>query len=340
MSAIPHQYKTVVLEKMKLENIKITMLGTTGAGKTSYLLGMYAVMQTGVQGFTIAAKDMDVDLELTERWEKLISVTGEDRWPTPNAAAMEYYGFDFSYGFRPLMGFEWLDYRGLALSDRSTEQDVVDLVQYLTESHCLFLTISGEHLVDQITPSTVREIKSDRLNQFIQQYISLNNTPETDKPFPVAIVITKYDLCHHREKEEIVADVRQLFQALFTPNSGWLVMICPVSLGKELRDDLDGGKIIPVNVHLPVVFAVYSQLRAYGIKLKSNREGQIRNIDAIKQKNPLVQLLKNSELKELKTQLQSCETKITTVEENMKLLSQELQQVSLYFCGSEVTADV
>lgn len=325
---------------MKLENIKITMLGTTGAGKTSYLLGMYAVMQTGVQGFTIAAKDMDVDLELTERWEKLISVTGEDRWPTPNAATMEYYSFDFSYGFRPLMGFEWLDYRGLALSDRSTEQDVEDLVKYLTDSHCLFLSISGEYLVDQVTPNTVREIKSDRLNQFIHQYISVNKNPTIQKPFPVAIVITKYDLCHHREKEDIVADVRQLFQALFTPNSGWLVMICPVSLGKELCDDLDGGKIIPVNVHLPVVFAVYSQLRAYGIKLKSDREAKILAIEAIKQTNPLLQLLKNSELKELTTQLQTCETKITTVEENMKLLSQELQQVSLYFNGSEVTADV
>ena len=103
----------------KLEDIKITMLGTTGAGKTSYLLGMYAVMQTGVQGFTLSAKDIDMDLDLTERWEQLISLEGEDRWPAPNAAATEHYAFDFSYGFRPLIGFEWLDYRGLALSDRS-----------------------------------------------------------------------------------------------------------------------------------------------------------------------------------------------------------------------------
>ena len=325
---------------MKLEDIKITMLGTTGAGKTSYLLGMYAVMQTGIQGFTLAAKDMDLDLELTERWEKLISVTGADRWPTPNAATMEYYGFDFSYGFRPLMGFQWLDYRGLALSDRSTEQDVADLVEYLTESQCLFLSISGEHLVDQITPNTVREIKSDRMNQFIQQYISITKQPNTQNPFPVVIVITKYDLCHHRDKNEIVADVKKLFQALFTPNSGWLVMICPVSLGKELCDDPDNANIVPVNVHLPMVFAAYAQLRAYGLKLKANRDLQINSIKAIKQTNPIVQLLKGSELKEQTIQLQESETEVITVEENMKLLSQELQQVSLYFSGSEVTADV
>jgi hypothetical protein len=325
---------------MKLDEIKITMLGTTGAGKTSYLLGMYAVMQTGIQGFTLAAKDMDLDLELIQRWEKLISLKGEDRWPTPNAAAMEYYGFDFSYGFRPLMGFEWLDYRGLALSDRSTEQDVADLVQYLQTSACLFLCISGEYLTGELTPNTVREIKSDRMNQFVQQYVSNNKQPNSQQPFPVAIIITKYDLCHHREREAIIADVKKLFQALFTPNSGWLVMICPVSLGRDLGDDPDNAQIVPVNVHLPVVFAVYSQLRNYGLKLKSDRDRQISEVEAARQKNTLFQIIKANQLKEQTTQLESTKAEIVTVEENMKLLSQELQQVSLYFNGSEVTADV
>ncbi|MEM7590833.1 MAG: hypothetical protein AAF383_04835 [Cyanobacteria bacterium P01_A01_bin.83] len=325
---------------MKLESIKIAMLGTTGAGKTSYLLGMYAVMQTGIQGFTLAAKDMDLDLELIQRWEKLISLQGEDRWPTPNAAAMEYYGFDFSYGFRPLMGFQWLDYRGLALSDRSTEQDVADLVQYLEESECLFLCISGEHLVREITPNTVRSIKSDRMNQFIQQYISNNKQPNPQKPFPVAIIITKYDLCHHRDKDEIIADVKKLFQALFTPNSGWSVMICPVSLGKELGEDPDNGSIIPVNVHLPVVFAVYSRLNAYGLELEQRQNHQTVAVDSIKQKNSLLQLLKATELQEKISKLEASKAEIAVVAENMKLLAQELRQASLYFNGNEVTADV
>ena len=325
---------------MKLNDIKITMLGTTGAGKTSYLLGMYAVMQTGVKGFTLAAKDMDLDLELIQRWEKLISLKGDERWPAPNAAAMEYYGFDFCYGFSPLMGFQWLDYRGLALSDRSTEQDVAELVQYLEESACVFLCISGEYLTREITPKTVREIKSDRMNQFVQQYISNNNNPNSQQPFPVAIIITKYDLCHHRDREDVIADVKKLFQALFTPNSGWLVMICPVSLGRDLGDDPENANIVPVNAHLPVVFAVYSQLRAYGLKLKGDREVQTIEVEAFKRKNPLYQLLKAEKIKERGRELETTEVEITTVEENMKLLSQELQQASLYFNGDEVTADV
>ena len=253
---------------------------------------------------------------------------------------MEYYDFDFSYGFNPVMGFQWLDYRGLALSDRSTEQDVADLVQYIQQSACVFLCISGEYLTSEITPKTVREIKSDRMNQFVQQYISNNNQPNPLKPFPIAIVITKYDLCHHRDRDEIIADVKKLFQALFTPNSGWLVMICPVSLGRDLGDDPDNANIVPVNVHLPVVFAVYSQLRASGLKLKGEREAQTIEVEAFKRKNPLYQLVRAEKIKDRAKQLETTEVEITIVEENMRLLSQELQQASLYFNGSEVTADV
>ena len=230
--------------------------------------------------------------------------------------------------------------RDRALSDRSTEQDVGDLVQYLQDSECLFLCISGEYLVSEVTPATVREMKSDRMNQFIQQYVGANKKPHPHNSFPITIIITKYDLCHHRERDEIIADVKKLFQALFTPNSGWLVMICPVSLGRELCNDLDGGQIIPVNSHLPIIFAAYAQLRAYGLKLKNKRDSQAETIQTIKQKNPLMQLLKASELEHQGKELQACETEIATVEENMKLLSQELQQVSLFFNGSEVTADV
>jgi GTPase SAR1 family protein len=325
---------------MMLNNIKIAILGTTGAGKTSYLLGMYAVMQTGIKGFTLSAKDMDMDLDLTEKWEKLINVQGEDRWPPPNAAAMDSYSFDFSYGFRPIMGFDWLDYRGLALSDRSTEQDVQELTTYLTDSACLFLSVSGEHLGEQITPATVRDIKSDRMNQFLQQIISKYKQPNSDNPFPVAIVITKYDLCHHRERQAVVEDIKRLFQGLFAPNSGWLVMICPVSLGKELSNDPEHGNIVPVNVHLPIAFAIYSQLRIYALKLKNARHQLYEEIEKLKMSTSLLRPLRRRQMKDKTNNLEDLDAKITTVEENMNLLAEELQQVSLYLSGKEVKADV
>ena len=325
---------------LQLEAIKTTILGTTGAGKTSYLLGMYAVMQTGVQGFTLSARDLDMGLDLIERWEQLIALKGEDRWPLPNAGIIEHYGFDFSYGFRPIQSIEWIDYRGLALSDRLSQQDVQELTNYLTQTGCLFLCVSGEHLTSKITPNTVREIKSDRMNQFIQQYISNQQKPTSEHPFPIAIIITKYDLCHHRDKPEVIEDIKKLFQALFTPDSGWLVMICPVSLGKELCDDPDNGDIVPVNTHLPIVFAIYAQLRAYGIQLKSERDRTAQNLTKLKNNSTLFRWLKSQEIQQDSHKLQVIDRQISTVEENMQLLAKELQQVSLFLSGDEVMAGV
>jgi hypothetical protein len=325
---------------MNLKDIKITMLGTTGAGKTSYLLGMYAAMQSGIQGFTLSARDLDRDLELTERWEQLISIRGADRWPPPNAGVIENCHFDFNYGFRPIISLEWIDYRGLALSDRNSEQDVRELSQYLIASECVFLTISGEYLQERITPTTVRKLKSDRMNQFLQRYISSNYHPTSNNPFPVAILITKYDLCHHRPKEEVIEDIKKLFQALFTDNSGWLVMICPVSLGKELESDTDNGTIVPVNVHLPIIFAVYSQLRTYGINLKNQYNKLTETIKQNQQLNPIVRWLKKGEEEQELSELEKKKEEIAKIENNMNLLAKELQQVSLFLDGNEVTADV
>ncbi len=325
---------------MQIQDLKIAILGTTGAGKTSYLLGMYAAMQSGVQGFTLSAKDLDADLELTERWEQLISIQGADRWPPPNAGVMERCSFEFNYGFHPITGFEWLDYRGLALSDRSHEQDVQELGQYVQNADCIFLAISGEYLREQLTSTTIRNLKSDRMNQFLQQYTSKNFQPSNGRPFPIAIVITKYDLCQHRDKDEVLADIQTLFQALFTPDSGWLVMICPVSLGKELEADTDNGLIMPVNVHLPIVFAVYAQLRSYAIALKNQRNLLKENLETDKQTNPVLKWLQRGGTDRQIVDLENSNQQIALIEKNMQLLAAELQQVSLFLGGSEVTADV
>ncbi|MEY4517733.1 MAG: hypothetical protein RLZZ499_332, partial [Cyanobacteriota bacterium] len=67
---------------------------------------------------------------------------------------------------------------------------------------------------------------------------------------------------------------------------------------------------------------------------------QILEVDVARQKNALWQVIRANQLREQTTQLETTKTEIMTVEENMKLLCQELQQASLYFNGSEVTADV
>ncbi|CAD5990477.1 hypothetical protein PCC9214_05806 [Planktothrix tepida] len=322
-----------------VNDIKITMLGTQAAGKTCYMLGMYAAMQTGVRGFSLSAKDMDIDLELTDLWEKLIDFEGKDRWPPPNAAEVKNYAFDFNYGLQPIMGFEWLDYRGGAMSDRSTEQDVKQLLEHFSNSSCLFLCVSGEYLTKKVDQSTVRQIRSNRMNQFLQN-IGQQIKPTPSHPFPVAVVITKYDLCSQRPRQEIIEDVKQLFQPLFAQNSGWLVMICPVSLGKELANDVDYGSIVPVNVHLPVVFAIYSKFSEYGLGIKAQKSDTSGELKKLNQSNFFMKWLNSDEIQNKESKLQELDSQIQEIESNMALLAQELQRVSIFRNGKEVTVDV
>ncbi|CAD5990457.1 hypothetical protein PCC9214_05801 [Planktothrix tepida] len=309
-------------------NIKITMLGASGSGKTSYMVSMYSAMQTGVNGFTLTAKDMDVDLKLTALWEKLVDVKGADRWPQSTYTGVKNYAFELNYGFHPIMGFEWLDYGGDAMSDRSTEQDVQKLVEHTLKSSCLFLCISGEHLSKKADWTTVRQIQSNRMSLFIQK-IGDQLKPTIKQPFPVAIIITKYDLCNHRFKRGIIEDVKQIFQPFFTPDSSWLTMICPVSLGKTLVKDTEYSTIEPVNVHLPIIFAIYSVLRNHGWQLNQFKES-----------DSFIKCFNSTAIQNQPKRFQNLESEINEIQSKIKLLAQELEKVSIFLAGKEVEIDI
>lgn len=242
------------------DTIRITMLGASKSGKTCYMLGMYAVMREGVEGFTFTTRDedpdRDMDLDLSERWEQIVRETGDKRWPAPNDNKTEEYAFDFTYGLSRMIGFDWIDYRGGALKDTPTAADVQELKRHLNASSAVLLCVSGEHLVPGGSRPVSMEADTPRMLKFLKEALQSQSEPPA-----IGIVITKFDLCREIEEEALLDRVRDLFSPLFVPDQGWLVMVCPVSLGNALAEDLESGVIEPRNVHLPVAFAVYSAFR-------------------------------------------------------------------------------
>jgi hypothetical protein len=328
--------------------MKITMLGMTGTGKTCYMLGMYSFMSIGLRGFTLTATDLDVDLDLTDKWDTLMYGQSEDRWPPANDSNIYKYSFDFNYAAKPIMNFNWIDYRGGALRDKSTETDVQSLMEYVKDSDCLFLCISGQYLKEgivhdngeinySIRNKVAGQLRVQAMNKIITD-IQKKLNPTNAKPFPVAVVITKYDLCAERGKEAISRDIRQLMEPLFQPNSGWLTMICPVSLGKEVATNPNNGAIEPINVHLPVVFAIYAKLREIALEIQ-NHQDTIRG-DLDKKKNLWKRLFGDKEGDDRDKRWRELEGQFQEIQSNMALLSQELQKVSLFRGNQEVGADV
>jgi GTPase SAR1 family protein len=322
--------------------VKITMLGASGTGKTCYMLGLYAVMQLGLQGFTLSTTDPDEDLRLSNMWEQLVEAEGSDRWPPGTGAEPHQYEFNFSYGMRRLISFDWLDYRGGAMSDVSSASDTKTLMERLRQSNCIFLCISGEHLKSAAASETKFQLKArqagvTRMNQFLNELGE--GLSENQRPFPIVIVITKYDQCFQRDKTELMNDIKRMFSALFMSNQDWLIMVCPVSLGKDLAEDSSVGEIDPKNIHLPLVFALYTKFREH-VTTRGERVNQTQaKLEGLRSGNWFQRWVNSGDSDRTLSELQTSQAQLQEVQTKMALLAQELTNAQIFLGGKEIQVD-
>lgn len=237
--------------------IKITMLGGSGAGKTCFMLAMFDVMSFGVEGFTFTTVDWDDGLDLEDQWNKLREGTDLDRWPKGTSGSRSYK-FRFSYGAKTYLTFEWLDYRGGALTGRSDDPDLPTLRANLKESFGIFIVVPADQLIKDDYQAQ-RGLNLNRVNQLLNEL--RDQAPEKGFLPVVSLVVTKMDIwCKafgKDRKEELVARLSKLFNPLFASGSGWTVSIVPVSLGEGLCDDLANAAIEPIAIHYPITFTIH-----------------------------------------------------------------------------------
>lgn len=323
------------------DKIKITMLGDASSGKTCYMLGMYAGMQEERHGFTLSTTDISKGIELNNLWAKLVNVQGNERWPSPTDQIYPYV-FNFNYGYNPMIEFEWRDYRGGAISDPSKPNEVEELMKYILESSCLFLCVSGEHMQNKVEDRTnfMSQTKAKLMGEYLTR---LKNNKDTS-PFPVVITITKYDYCQKRKKAELIEEIKKTFSPLFAKKTGWLVMICAVSLGRNLATNENKKeeqvKIEPLNLHLPLVFALYSKFRESALAEKRQADETSERLEYLNGSNLFVKWWNHQEIENNKNKLHSSKEKFREMREKMKLLMQELKKADIYLNGEEIKIDM
>ena len=304
------------------KTLKITMLGTSGSGKTCYMLGMYAEMVNGVgvqNGITINSVDLDVGSRLLNQWERLV-VDEEDRWPPSNTTGTEEYNFNFSYNAKPIMRFNWMDYRGSAMTDTADASDVKSLIDRLIASDCTLLCIPAEAVAQDYKPVVGVRFKTNRMNDLLSR-IAVEHNLTSDNPFPIVLVLTKYDeIVDKVSQEEFIKRVQRLFPALFVKEGIWDVAICPVSLGLELAQDKAKGEINPSNLHLPIAFSVWHKL----VKMRVDA-GLPKNENWLDKVIPglVGSSLSQSDLKDF--------------EKKILLLSEELKNIPIFRGGAELS---
>lgn len=330
---------------------KITILGTSGAGKTCYLLGMYHKMNMGVKSFYIKADD-DTDVDLRTKYEKMKDSTlGRNRFPAGTDTNSEY-SFMLQYGFEDILQFQWIDYAGGALVSKTAG----DLEEYnkikdtINESSCLLICVDGELLKGNDIDEKIERVKehcTSSMHNFFADYFTENqNLP------PTAIVLTKYDVCEKdTDLNEIDEIMREAFGDFFTPRSDIerIVAIIPVSLGANISENDFSGKLKPVNLHLPIFmgiwFALQKLIKEYADTL-AKQENETNNY--MDRKNKAEQrkwFKKKKEIQHLselidrnKNQSQKTKKIFDIMTKHSELLTDELNEIELLYENNKKTS--
>lgn len=186
----------------------IVMLGPSSAGKTTYMAALYYRMENGVYDYKMrydvwtnywykryAQNNMyythDEAIKEGEELKSTSIGVSKGKYPSPTVIKQEYV-FKMQYKYFNEIGFNWFDYRGGALMERSSKSpESASLMSKIKSSDALIVFLDGTKLEE---PLSKNEREFRRLVYLIKSAIS-SISVEKDCFFPISFVITKDDLC-------------------------------------------------------------------------------------------------------------------------------------------------
>ncbi|TYB45704.1 TRAFAC clade GTPase domain-containing protein [Actinomadura chibensis] len=271
---------------MKIPEIKLTMLGATGSGKTTLMHGMYAMLASGVHGYHLFTQDPDDHLDLMEAWGTLLQ-HGELPPPTPEKPTS--YEMVFNYGLEALLHLDFVDFRGGAGTESGRKagahEDIGMLRARLAESNSIYLVLDGRHVGDWVKngcppmqavgPMSIAVIGRAILDLF-------QRSRDEGRPRPsLVVIITKSDvlaetsgLSRQDAMRMMIKNMRDLVP--FAYYDGVTAMICPVQLGEfglDAGTAVDRSKVKPIFVHKPLIFSLMHYLTEQIAFDQQNLEG-------------------------------------------------------------------
>ncbi len=248
---------------------KITMLGVSQSGKTCFIYAMYDFMQSVQNGFTFITNDPDLDMDLNEGWDK---IAYDGIWPD-GTNRTSCYDFTVMFKSQPIMEFSWCDYRGGAITENQTQQEVAELHQRINDSECLIICIGADTIKAILSGDTrTGEKPLKRLHRFIGGYAKNNQ-----RRIPIIFALTKADLYTRQEQQQLLGVVKKYFSTLYVEGAGWLFAVVPVTLGNFEssceRGERIQGVVEPKNIHIPVMFFLHSIIKERISKIQSKLNG-------------------------------------------------------------------
>lgn len=163
--------------------MNILMVGHSGAGKTSFMAGMYRLLGENSDGYGIVAKNYSQKKQL----EKMAQLLENGKYPA-GTDVQQVYNFSLTCNGEEIIPFNWMDYRGgILLSEDPDDEDVQKFTNAINSADALVVFLDGEKLSDD-TGKWIFEY--DLLLTCIMNSLDI----EHQSWFPISFVITKCDL--------------------------------------------------------------------------------------------------------------------------------------------------
>jgi len=222
--------------------MKITMVGISGSGKTTFMSGLYEVLgSNAVKGFRIepSAETMADALIAQGSFNEISFQANQNMFPV-GTQKTTVWSFDLTYKARNLVyNFEWIDYRGGILTDiydahndSDKLREVEALLGHIISSSAVMLFADSVSLTYYAPHVARRQSGADIICQLFNYY----KRYYPDRPLTFLIALTKADMVEAKYKQNGYTPLIQRGLEVFgdmvdlcIDNPNWEGGIVPVS---------------------------------------------------------------------------------------------------------------
>lgn len=208
-----------------MDTMKITMLGDSGTGKTTFMMTTYGLMaEDGIQGFSVESNDKTLHKKLMKAFGRF-RATGE----YPDATVqMESYQYAFYIDDQGVLEFQITDIRGESIRDYDTDE----LRKALRESDVILLFLNGCDLI----------MGNDVSDSLFDLYPLINSSIDTSrKRVLIMPVFTQMDRLEELS-DNFMDILREPIQPLIDNekhNDNLLLTMVPTACSRDCLMDLD-----------------------------------------------------------------------------------------------------
>ena len=228
-------------------NNKIIAIGIRGAGKKSYMVGMYGALLKGINGISIIANEPEDHEKLINLWGMINSGT-----PLTPSDSISKYSFSCTDNFERICDFDYINVGSISGCSSQLCMNSASILIFIDGE--MFQTVDENADIEEYEFKVIKKLRTNSaLREVMRAVLSLSGNGVILPP--IGIIITKCELVPVKYGETVKNIIYNEFRGLI--DGAGIVMPISVTLGGDIKP---GFAPNPYNIEQPIAFSVLSIL--------------------------------------------------------------------------------